>query len=71
MESGASPVTRLPIRLEPDPRRVIARKFIPGDEDRIRRLIERVLRLSDAQVEHMLVLLEQRFASRHRNAAER
>ena len=70
MESGASPITRLPIRLAPDTRRVIARKFIPGDEDRIRSLIERVLRLSDAQVEHMLAQLEQRFASRHRNAAE-
>jgi len=70
MGAGASPVIRLPIRLEPDPRRVIARKFIPGDEDRIRSLIERVLRLSDAQVEHMLAQLEQRFASRHRNAAE-
>jgi hypothetical protein len=58
MESGASPITRLPIRLAPDTRRVIARKFIPGDEDRIRSLIERVLRLSDAQVEHMLAKLE-------------
>jgi hypothetical protein len=70
MGSGASPITRLPIRLAPDPSRVIARKFLPGDEDRIRSLIERVLRLSDAQVEHMLAQLEQRFASRHRNVAE-
>ena len=44
-------VTRLPIQLLPDPRRVITRLFVPGEENRIRDIIERLLAIPEAEVE--------------------
>ena len=59
-------VNRLPIQLEPDPGRVIVRCFVPGDERRIRGIIERILGLSDREVDELIEQLHDSFAKRHR-----
>ena len=63
-------VTRLPIRLEPDPARVISRRFIPGGEARIRGIIERILVIPEARLGPIIDGLQQRFAGRHIDGAE-
>jgi predicted GH43/DUF377 family glycosyl hydrolase len=60
-------VTRLPLRLVADPRRVIARSFIPGGTARIRRVIERVGALSDAEVLTMVTALVADYRQRHKD----
>ena len=62
----------MPPRLEPDPARVIARLFVPGEElpghhSRARGVLERVMELSDAEVTEALADLHSRFTSRHRD----
>lgn len=61
---------RSPVRLKPDPDRVIATRFIPGedlpeDHSRISAVIERVLLLSDEDVRATLAEVTARFAGRH------
>ena len=63
-------VTRLPIRLEPDPTRVISRRFIPGGEARIRGIIERILAIPEARLGPIIDGLRHRFAARHIDGAE-
>ncbi len=63
-------VTRLPIRLEPDRSRVITRQFVPGDEARIRGIIERALAIPEPETERIVVRLKERFDGRHRNLAD-
>lgn len=58
-------VTRLPIRLLPDPSRVITRFFAPGEENRIRDIINRLLAISDPEVENLLASLESQFQPTH------
>jgi predicted GH43/DUF377 family glycosyl hydrolase len=58
-------VTRLPIRLSPDPRRVITRFFAPGEEKRIRDIIERLCRIPHVEVESILERLQRSFQSVH------
>jgi predicted GH43/DUF377 family glycosyl hydrolase len=65
-------LTRTPVRLEPDPSRVLATLFMPGEEmpedhSRATAVIERVLALSDDEVAATLADLSSRFAGRHRN----
>jgi predicted GH43/DUF377 family glycosyl hydrolase len=65
-------VTRTPIRLEPDPSRVIATLFMPGEEmpedhSRATAVIDRVLALSDEEVRATLAEVSSRFAWRHRH----
>ena len=60
-------VTRLPVRLGPDPRRVIARSFVPGGPARIRAIIERVQALPDAEVSSMLAALVTDYRQRHKD----
>lgn len=43
-------VTRLPVQLLPDPRRVITRFFAPGEVNRIKDTIERLLAFPEANV---------------------
>jgi len=62
---GTLEVTRVPIRLEPDPTRVIGRRFVPGDQARIRGIIDRILAIPEARVEQTMDVLRQRFAGRH------
>ncbi len=60
-------VTRLPLRLAADPRRVIARPFVIGGAARARAVIERVAALSDAEVTSMLTALVVDYRQRHRD----
>jgi len=58
-------VTRLPLRLTPDPGHVITRLFDPGDTKRTRDIIERVLAYSEAEVAALLAQLEAGFSAKH------
>ena len=60
-------VTRLPLRLMADPRRVIARSFIPGGAARVRAVIERVRLLPDAEVSTMVTALVNDYRQRHKD----
>lgn len=50
-----------------DSSRVITRPFFPGGEDRIRHVINRVLKLSDLDTERVLEGLKRNFESRHKD----
>ncbi len=63
-------VTRHPIRIEPDPTRVIPRFFSPGDDKRARRTIERVLTLTEVQVSAIVLDLEKQFRTQHPDIAD-
>jgi predicted GH43/DUF377 family glycosyl hydrolase len=60
-------VTRQPLRLTADPRRVIARPFVPGGAARIRAVIERVRALPDAEVSSMVAALVADYRQRHKD----
>ncbi len=65
-------VTRSPQRLTPDPRRVIAKLFVPGEEvpeheSRTALVIARVLALEDAEVDAALSATLDSFDARHRD----
>lgn len=60
-------VTRLPLRLTANPRRVIARSFLPGGAIRIRAVIERVRAQSDAEVSSMITELVADYRQRHKD----
>ena len=53
-----------------DSSRVITKAFIPGGPDRIRDVINRVLRLSDIDVEQILEGLKRNFEGRHKDIWE-
>ena len=65
-------MTRLPVRLRPDPRRVVARLFLPGQEmtgngeSRAAGVVGRILALSDDDVARALDDVLTRFGGRHR-----
>jgi len=59
------PVTRLPLRLTPDPRRVITRFFCPADMKRTRGIIDRVLTFPEAEIDRLLAELERGFRGQH------
>jgi len=65
------PVTRSKVRFLPDARRVITKPFIPGDDvsaagrSRVRRILGRILDLSEAVVVSTLEHTRERFAGRH------
>jgi len=58
-------VTRLPIQLLPDPRRVITRFFRPGEENRIGDIIERLVAIPEAEVDTLLTNLGSNFRPMH------
>jgi len=58
-------ITRLPIQLERNPKRVITRLFLPGDQKRIRDIIERVCAFSAGEVKTMLAQLQRSFQTLH------
>ena len=55
------------VRLASDPKRVIARPFIPGREGRVDAILDRVLGLSEEDVSALIDRILDRYASRHRN----
>ncbi len=58
-------VTRLPIQLLPDSSRVITRFFGPGEENRIRDIIKRLLSIPEPMVETLLASIESNFQPMH------
>jgi predicted GH43/DUF377 family glycosyl hydrolase len=58
-------VTRLPLKLRPNPRRVITRFFGPGDEKRMRGIIDRILAIPEAEVGSLAAALARSFNRRH------
>ena len=64
------PVTRLPLKLTPDPRRVITRLFRPGDMKRVMKIVARVQAFPEAEVEQLLAQLERDFQDRHGDLRE-
>ena len=63
-------VKRLPILIEPDPARVIARRFVPGDEGRVRRILDRIMAIPDDEVTVFLDRLHASLANRHSNVLD-
>ncbi len=70
MRNSKIEIIRHPIRIEPDPSRVISRFFSPGDDTRVRRTIERVLTLSEKQVSTIVLELEKQFKTQHPDIAD-
>ncbi len=60
-------VKRKPNRFYPDPKRVIARFFMPGGSDRAQSIIQKVINLSDEDVHLTLNQVLRDFSKRHRN----
>jgi len=63
-------VTRLPLRLTPDPNRVITRFFCPGDRLRAQDIIKRVLAYPEAEVSTLLADVERSFRAKHPDLIE-
>src|SRR5690349_3011014 len=58
-------VTRLPIRLAPDPTRVITRLFMPGEANRIQDIVARLCSMSRDETEMIVANLERTFERIH------
>lgn len=64
---------RAPQVLRPDPRRVVGRPYVPGDDPaaedqpRLKGVVERILAISDDEVEGQLSEIRARFTHRHRS----
>lgn len=67
MTASRIKIQRDPIRILPDPKRVIARPFFPGGDDRTDAVLERVLSLSDDEAKALLADVRRDFTDRHRN----
>jgi predicted GH43/DUF377 family glycosyl hydrolase len=63
-------VNRLPHRIDPDPRRTIARFFNAGGDPRARGIIERVTRLPESEASELLQRLEVDFGRKHQKIRE-
>jgi predicted GH43/DUF377 family glycosyl hydrolase len=63
-------VTRLPLRVLPDPNRVITRFFCPGDRLRAQDIIKRVLAYSEAEVSTLLADVDRGFRGKHPDLTE-
>ncbi|MEE9296411.1 MAG: glycosidase, partial [Phycisphaerae bacterium] len=61
---------RRAVRLEADPKRVIARLFLPGGESRVAAILDRVLALSEAEVSGTLTRVLERYSSRHKDIGQ-
>ncbi len=58
-------IKRLPLKLTPDPRRVITRLFRPGDMKRVAKIVNRVQAFPESEVERLLAQLERDFHDGH------
>jgi predicted GH43/DUF377 family glycosyl hydrolase len=63
-------VKRRDTRFSPDPRRVIARFFVPGDHERSRSLVRKILALPEREVELLFNQVLRNFSRRHRNVTK-
>ena len=59
-------IERKPIRINPDPKRVIARFFFNGN-DRAKEVIQRVMAITEEEVFSIISPLLQEYSKRHRN----
>jgi len=60
-------VKRNPIRFYPNPKRIIARYFLPGDKFKSKLIIKNVLNLSEEETSLVLDQILKKFSKRHRN----
>lgn len=60
-------VERTKICLAPDSTRVLLKSFIPGDKNRMQRIFNRILTLTDQQINQQLEILMKGFQHRHKN----
>lgn len=58
-------VRRTSILIKPDPRRVLLRPFYPSSDAHARRVLDRVLQLSDAEIDSCIERLSAEFEGRH------
>lgn len=58
-------VNRTNIFINPDRKRVLIRPFSPGNEQRILKIIARLLALSEPEIEHLLTQVLREFSDRH------
>ena len=63
-------VERLPLKLTPDPSRVIMRFFGTGNDKRVREIIGRVMAFPESQVENLLDELGRNFRPKHESLDE-
>jgi len=60
-------VRRSPVRVLPDPKRVITRPFFPGGDERTDAVLQRIRTMSDGQVRESLEQVRRDFSERHHN----
>ena len=63
-------IRHLPTRITPDPKRVIARLFLPGGDERVDAIINRILDMPEPQVTVMVESILADYGSRHRNIGD-
>lgn len=61
------PVYRKQLRIKPDAKRVVARYFTPDDKNRLKPVIEKILKLSSAEVNKLLKQTLAQYSDRHRS----
>src|SRR4051794_6805132 len=59
-------ITRKPLKIYPDPKRVIVRFFFNGDE-RAKNVVTSVMAMNDAEVKQELISVLREFSKRHRS----
>jgi predicted GH43/DUF377 family glycosyl hydrolase len=67
MEVASIQVRRTGPIIEPDLARVLLRPFTPGDSQRVARIIERIVSLSEEEVDVLLQEVSAEFSARHQN----
>jgi len=67
MKKESLTVNRSSVRIIADPSRVIARPFAPGEGNRLRAIINRIMDLSESEVFRLLSQVLEDFSSRHKN----
>ena len=63
-------IVRMPEKFFSDDTRVITRLFIPGSEERVKRIIDRLLALPEEEVHALLAYLLTEFATRHKDVGD-
>ena len=66
-EVHSIPIRRSSVIIQPDLRRVLLRPFTPGDSQRVTRIIERIMALTDEQVDVLLQEVTAEFSERHQH----
>ena len=63
-------VKRRDIRFYPDPKRVITRFFMPGQDDRAQSIIKKILNMNEESINLLLNQVLRKFSKRHRNITQ-